>query len=213
MADEKPPRINGGPCPIEGCANVARMRGWCSTHYRRWKETGDPLKLLNPPRKYKNISGQRFGNLVAQTRVPKEMSRRNARWVCLCDCGNTTIALMGNLQNGGKKSCGCEQYKRLERVMTKAGYVTVDAPDGHPHAGKRNGRILEHRLVVEQYLGRYLLPTEEVHHKNANRSDNRIENLELWTKSHPSGARVEDHIQWALQLILTYKPELLKEAQ
>lgn len=119
---------------------------------------------------------------------------------------------MGNLQNMSTRSCGCEQWVRKEKLFTKDGYVLVQAPEGHPGAGIRSGRIREHRLVMEQYLGRYLLPTEEVHHKNANRSDNRIENLELWTKSHPSGARVEDHIQWALQLLLTYKPELLKEA-
>jgi len=46
----------------------------------------------------------------------------------------------------------------------------------HPYADKK-GMYPLHRYVVEQYLGRYLKPTEVVHHINENKSDNRIENL------------------------------------
>lgn len=64
------------------------------------------------------------------------------------------------------------------RRVDKDGYIEVYSPN-HPHA-RSSGYILEHRLVMERCLGRHLIPTEVVHHKNDDVRDNRLENLHLY---------------------------------
>jgi len=65
--------------------------------------------------------------------------------------------------------------------MVHEGYILILTP-GHPFAQK-DGYVLEHRLVMEKHLCRYLKPDEVVHHINGIKTDNRIENLQLMTIS------------------------------
>lgn len=74
----------------------------------------------------------------------------------------------------GKKH---HKFNEEGRGMTENGYVKIKCP-WHSRADM-NGWILEHIVIMEQYLGRYLVEPEEVHHKNGHHDDNRIENLEL----------------------------------
>jgi hypothetical protein len=64
------------------------------------------------------------------------------------------------------------------RILDKTGYVLVRHPD-HPQANNA-GYVREHRYVMEQHLGRYLDSQEVVHHRNGDKQDNRLENLELY---------------------------------
>lgn len=76
--------------------------------------------------------------------------------------------------------------------IQRKGYVFVLAPDHPSCQGNTKRYVPEHRVVMEQMLGRLLERHEQVHHKNGVRSDNRPENLELWAKQQPPGQRVHE---------------------
>jgi hypothetical protein len=68
---------------------------------------------------------------------------------------------------------------KIEKLVSKGDYTYAVIKE-HPNATK-HGYVLEHRIVVENHLGRILDPNEVVHHINSNKKDNRLENLELMT--------------------------------
>ena len=86
--------------------------------------------------------------------------------------------------------------------MNDLGYMfrVVPGTTSAKKRGKAAGGVIElqHRVVMEQLLGRSLGPHEQVHHKNTIRHDNDPSNLEVWTKSQPSGGRPEDLVRWVV---------------
>lgn len=73
-------------------------------------------KGISPPHTI-DITGQRFGRLVAIKRVENSASGQT-RWLCKCDCGNEVVVQRYALSSGNTKSCGCYR-KEFGRVQHK----------------------------------------------------------------------------------------------
>lgn len=123
--------------------------------------------------------------------------------ICLCHCGIEWEVRLHSVISGDAKSCGCVKYKTgREHPLWKGGHLVKKS--GYVVITSNSKKIFEHRLVMQNFLGRELFPNEYVHHKNGIRHDNRLENLELWITSQPKGQRPKDLVSWAKQIIELY---------
>lgn len=138
---------------------------------------------------------------------------------------NCPICLLEFCPTGGRQRCCSKPCARLYDWQTRQPKDRIPAPGGyvwkyvvnHPHGVRVNkkmrpegGYIMEHRWVMEQQMGRYLLPEEKVHHKNGIRDDNDPSNLEVWLvlRKDPAGQRVEDLIDY----LVAHYPERVAAA-
>lgn len=124
---------------------------------------------------------------------PRKISNKHSRTIhyTMCSEHYSEICRNSNARRNG-----------LDRYIDKDGYVQV----------REEGLTIgEHRSVMQKHLGRKLTRYESVHHKNGNREDNRIDNLELWSRAQPAGQRINDKIVYAKEILRLYEPSSLIE--
>lgn len=164
-----------------------------------------------------DLSNKRFGKLVVLERAENN-KRRNTQWLCKCDCGVVSVKRGQYLRDGRTRSCGCQKFKG-DNPYTESGSNHPNWKTGKYKDAEGYVRVWidvdtyerEHRLVMQQHLGRKLLESETVHHKNGKRDDNRLENLELRCSDHGEGQRIEDMIEFWTEKLRFYAPERLAE--
>lgn len=165
-------------CSYDGCCTTKYREGLCKSHWTR-KQNGD---IDKPVQRRVVGSTCTIDGCGGKHSARGYCSKHYTRWK---EHGDPNISL----------------YEYGEKKIDKSGYVIISK--NHPE-NETGRRMKEHRLVMERFLGRRLFEHENVHHKNGIRSDNRIENLELWSVSQPAGQRVDDKIAWAKEFLKQY---------
>lgn len=169
-------------CVIDGCEKFIRAKDYCEPHYVEFCE----FKVCVFPGCAKALRARgycysHYAQLVRNGRVAQIRKGKAEDHQCIFpDCERS---------QRGRGYCKTHYEnllagKKLKPIRQMGGGWTQNGYRMHKIGGRT---IFDHRMVMEKALGRQLLPSETVHHINGNRSDNRLENLQLRQGRHGIG--------------------------
>lgn len=173
-------------CQFENCDRQARACGLCGTHYQQLKRTGRvfPIRQVPDTCTFDGCVRKYYSGGLCVTHHSQKMR-------------GVPLKPIRKVWSDGTVR------------MTHEGYL-IEKRTGHPNANA-SGWVSQHRLVMSDYLKRTLYTHENVHHRNGDKTDNRIENLELWTTMQPTGQRLEEKLGWAVEFLELYGYHVSKD--
>jgi hypothetical protein len=139
-------------------------------------------------------------------RVDRSETQVSACKICGGDCIRTRrVDSKGRARGwaGPKEFCSASCRATHFNAVRGSGAGFLDK-NGYRLVSVNGSAVYEHRVVMERSIGRALRPEETVHHINGDRSDNRVQNLELWSSRHGKGQRVQDKIKFCIEFLGDY---------